>query len=74
MYISMCVPGLCHVELATRLPRAGCGYTYCYVTMGELMAFVLGWSLILENVLNGAIAATAVWQYVRYMYNDTVIR
>ncbi|GFR69954.1 cationic amino acid transporter [Elysia marginata] len=63
--------GLCHIELATRLPRCGTGYTFCYVTLGELLAFVIGWSLVLENVLMGAAAAKALWQYVEYMYNST---
>ncbi|XP_055864956.1 cationic amino acid transporter 3-like [Biomphalaria glabrata] len=63
--------GLCHIELATRLPRSGTGYVFCYVTLGELLAFVIGWSVILENVINGAVAAKALWQYVEYMYNYT---
>ncbi|KAK0063745.1 cationic amino acid transporter 3, partial [Biomphalaria pfeifferi] len=62
---------LCHIELATRLPRSGTGYVFCYVTLGELLAFVIGWSVILENVINGAVAAKALWQYVEYMYNYT---
>ncbi|CAL1531177.1 unnamed protein product [Lymnaea stagnalis] len=63
--------GLCHMELATRLPRSGTGYTFCYVTLGELLAFIIGWSVMLENALNGAVAAKAMWQYVEYMYNYT---
>ncbi|KAH9523098.1 hypothetical protein Btru_065793 [Bulinus truncatus] len=63
--------GLCHIELATRLPRSGTGYVFCYVTLGELLAFVIGWSLILENVINGAIASKSMWQYLEYMYNYT---
>ncbi|CAG5131501.1 unnamed protein product, partial [Candidula unifasciata] len=63
--------GTCHIELATRLPRSGTGYVFCYVTLGELLAFVIGWSVMFENVLNGAVAAKAIWQYVEYMYNYT---
>ncbi|RUS89159.1 hypothetical protein EGW08_003102 [Elysia chlorotica] len=53
------------------MPRCGSGYTFCYVTLGELLAFVVGWSLVLEQVLMGAAAAQALWQYVDYMYNST---
>ncbi|GFN96434.1 cationic amino acid transporter [Plakobranchus ocellatus] len=69
--IAALLSGLCHIELATRLPRCGTGYVYCYVTLGELLAFVIGWSLFLENVLVGATAAKALWQYVEYMHNST---
>ena len=64
--------GLCHAELAGRLPRAGTGYTYCYVTLGELCAFVVGWGVILEHVLTAAVAAKAWGHYLDYMINDTM--
>ena len=64
--------GLCHAELAGRLPRAGTGYTYCYVTLGELCAFVVGWGIILEHVLTAAVAAKAWGHYLEYMMNDTM--
>jgi APA family basic amino acid/polyamine antiporter len=40
--------GLCYAELASMIPIAGSAYTYTYATMGELVAWVIGWDLILE--------------------------
>ncbi len=42
---------LCYAEMASLMPQAGSAYTYSYVTLGELVAWVIGWSLILEYTL-----------------------
>ncbi len=42
---------LCYAEMATLMPQAGSAYTYSYVTLGEMAAWVIGWSLILEYTL-----------------------
>ena len=50
------VAGLCYAELSAMVPVAGSAYTYSYATLGEGVAWTVGWALILEN----AVAASAV--------------
>src|SRR5690349_22711380 len=46
--IACAFAGLCSAAMATALPVAGSAYTYAYATMGELVAWVIGWDLVLE--------------------------
>ncbi|KAJ3404669.1 hypothetical protein HDV05_007041, partial [Chytridiales sp. JEL 0842] len=53
---------LCYAELAAMIPISGSAYTYTYHTMGEFMAWLLGWDLILEYLV-GAAAVAVGWSY-----------
>ncbi|MCC7244710.1 MAG: amino acid permease [Saprospiraceae bacterium] len=52
--------GLCYAEFAAMIPIAGSAYTYAYATMGELMAWVIGWALVMEYAL-GAVTVSIAW-------------
>src|SRR6478672_3948193 len=49
--------GLCYAEFASMIPVAGSAYTYAYATFGELLAWIIGWDLILEYALATATVA-----------------
>ncbi len=51
--------GLCYAEFATMIPVAGSAYTYTYATMGEFIAWIIGWDLILEYLFSGAAVAVS---------------
>ncbi|HJR58973.1 MAG TPA: amino acid permease [Vicinamibacterales bacterium] len=52
--------GLCYAELASMIPQAGSAYAYSYATLGELLAWIIGWDLILEYAV-GNIAVAIAW-------------
>lgn len=55
--------GLCYAEFASMIPVAGSAYTYSYVTMGEFIAWIIGWDLVLEYAVG---AATVSISWSRY--------
>lgn len=56
--------GLCYAEFASMLPIAGSAYTYSYATMGEFVAWIIGWDLVLEYAVG---AATVAISWSRYL-------
>jgi basic amino acid/polyamine antiporter, APA family len=56
--------GLCYSEFAAMIPIAGSAYTYAYTTMGELVAWVIGWALILEYALGAATLSISWTEYL----------
>ena len=52
--------GLCYAELASMIPQAGSAYAYSYATLGELIAWIIGWDLILEYAV-GNVAVAISW-------------
>src|SRR5256886_15616212 len=51
---------LCYAELAAMIPQAGSAYAYSYATLGELVAWIIGWDLILEYAV-GNVAVAISW-------------
>ena len=55
--------GLCYAEFASMIPIAGSAYTYSYTTMGEFIAWIIGWDLVLEYALGAATVSIAWSEY-----------
>lgn len=62
---------LCYAELASTVPAAGSAYTYTYATMGEMLAWIIGWDLILEFTVGAAALATSFSQYLGVILDGT---
>jgi basic amino acid/polyamine antiporter, APA family len=56
--------GLCYAEFASMIPVAGSAYTYSYATMGEFIAWIIGWDLVLEYALGAATVSIAWSEYL----------
>src|SRR5450755_5134580 len=56
--------GLCYAEMASAIPISGSAYTYAYATLGELIAWIIGWDLILEYAVGAATVAIGWSGYV----------
>jgi APA family basic amino acid/polyamine antiporter len=56
---------LCYAELASMIPQAGSAYTYSYATLGELVAWIIGWDLILEYAVGNVAVAISWADYVK---------
>ena len=65
--IGCALAGLCYAEFASMIPMAGSAYTYSYVTMGELVAWIIGWDLIIEYAVGAATVAISWSQYFNKM-------
>jgi len=55
--------GLCYAEFASMIPVAGSAYTYAYATLGELLAWIIGWDLVLEYAMGSATVANGWSKY-----------
>jgi APA family basic amino acid/polyamine antiporter len=57
--------GLCYAEFAAMVPVAGSAYTYAYATLGELIAWIIGWDLVLEYAVSGSAVAVGWSDYFK---------
>ena len=64
--------GLCYAEFASMIPIAGSAYTYSYATMGEFVAWIIGWALIMEYALGAATVAVAWSEYLNKLLGGAI--
>ena len=64
--------GLCYAEFASMIPIAGSAYAYAYVTMGEFMAWIIGWALVLEYALASATVSIAWSEYLNNLLGGAI--
>jgi len=62
--------GLCYAELASMIPQAGSAYAYAYATLGELVAWIIGWDLILEYAVGNVAVAISWGDYFKSLVGD----
>jgi basic amino acid/polyamine antiporter, APA family len=64
--------GLCYAEFASMIPIAGSAYAYSYVTMGEIVAWIIGWALIMEYALGAATVSIAWSEYLNKLLGGSI--
>src|SRR6476620_7138787 len=62
--IGCALAGLCYAELSSSIPISGSAYTYTYATMGEFLAWIIGWDLILESAVGAATVGISWSEYL----------
>lgn len=67
--IACALAALCYAEFASTVPVAGSAYTFSYATLGELVAWIIGWDLVLELALGAAVVARGWSGYLASLFN-----
>jgi APA family basic amino acid/polyamine antiporter len=68
--IACAFAGLCYAEFASMIPIAGSAYTYAYATLGEFIAWIIGWDLILEYLFGASTVAVGWSGYIVSFFKD----
>jgi APA family basic amino acid/polyamine antiporter len=66
--VGCALAGLCYAELASMIPIAGSAYTYSYATLGQFVAWIIGWDLVLEYALGAATVSIAWSEYLNRLF------
>ncbi len=70
--VGCALAGLCYAELSSSIPISGSAYTYTYATMGELLAWIIGWDLILEYAVGAATVGIAWSEYLNNLLTNVL--
>ena len=68
--IACCFAGVCYAELASMIPIAGSAYTYSYAILGEIVAWIIGWDLILEYAVSNMSVAVGFSAYIQDLFEN----
>src|SRR3954447_3557719 len=67
--LACALAALSYAEFASMAPSAGSAYSYAYATLGELLAWIIGWDLILEYAVSGSVVAAGWAEYLNELLN-----
>ncbi len=70
--IGCALAGLCYAEFSSSIPISGSAYTYSYATMGELIAWIIGWDLVLEYAVGAATVGIAWSEYLNNLLTNVL--
>lgn len=70
--IGCALAGLCYAEFAATVPISGSAYAYAYITMGELVAWIIGWALVMEYALGAATVSIAWSEYLNKLLGGAI--
>ncbi len=70
--VGCALAGLCYAEFSSSIPISGSAYTYSYATMGELVAWIIGWDLVLEYAVGAATVGIAWSEYLNNLLTNVL--
>lgn len=70
--VGCALAGLCYAEFAATVPISGSAYAYAYITMGELVAWIIGWALVMEYALGAATVSIAWSEYLNKLLGGAI--
>ena len=64
---SVILSSICYAEFSSRVPKCGSAYVYCYAAVGEIWAFIVGWTMLVEYVIAMAVLARTCSEYIDFI-------
>ena len=70
--VSVILSGICYAEFSSRVPKCGTAYVYCYTALGEIWAFIVGWTMIVEYLITMAVLARTCSEYIDFIFGGEI--